>query len=270
MIAVAAVWGVEGPASADGQADRPGQAQPSHGRAQFREALAEVWCEPQARTFTIFVFVSMLAYSGQELILEPFAGSIFGFTPGQSTGLAGLQHGGVFAGMVLVAAGVRLARGTGLASLRLWAVGGCVASATALIGLFVFGIAGIGWPLRSWVFVLGMCNGVFAIAAIGQMMSLANSGRPGREGTRMGLWGAAQGIAFGCGGICGAGASDIAKLIFGPTASAYAWVFALEAALFLYAAQLALRLGRPVGQGEITSEMIEPFRRDGLAGQRPA
>ena len=36
----------------------------------------------QARRFTIFVFVSMLAYSAQDLILEPFAGLVFGLTPG--------------------------------------------------------------------------------------------------------------------------------------------------------------------------------------------
>ena len=44
-------------------------------KAPFLAALAQVWAEPQARRFTIFVFVSMLAYSAQDLILEPFAGS---------------------------------------------------------------------------------------------------------------------------------------------------------------------------------------------------
>src|SRR5262249_6797575 len=58
-------------------------------RADFFAALKQVWAEPQARRFTIFVFVSMLAYSAQDLILEPFAGAVFGFTPGQSTQLAG-------------------------------------------------------------------------------------------------------------------------------------------------------------------------------------
>ena len=40
---------------------------------------AQVWAEPTARRFTVFVFVSMLAYSAQDLILEPFAGSVFGY-----------------------------------------------------------------------------------------------------------------------------------------------------------------------------------------------
>jgi hypothetical protein len=51
----------------------------------FLEGLREIWGEPDARRFTIFVFLSMTAYFMQELILEPYAGLVFGFTPGQST-----------------------------------------------------------------------------------------------------------------------------------------------------------------------------------------
>ena len=42
----------------------------------------------------------MTAYFMQELILEPYAGLVFGFTPGQSTALSGAQNGGVFLGML--------------------------------------------------------------------------------------------------------------------------------------------------------------------------
>lgn len=66
----------------------------------FRDGLKEVWRERRARNFTIFVFLSMTAYFMQELILEPYAGLVFGFTPGQSTSLSGAQNGGAFVGMV--------------------------------------------------------------------------------------------------------------------------------------------------------------------------
>ena len=128
----------------------------------FRQALAQVWAEPAARNFTIFVFVSMLAYSAQDLILEPFAGTVFGFTPGASTSLSGLQHGGVLAGMILVALagvlGARWSHKPGLrhiGSLRGWSVGGCIASALALAGLSAAGFVGPGWPLKATVFALG-------------------------------------------------------------------------------------------------------------------
>jgi BCD family chlorophyll transporter-like MFS transporter len=208
----------------------------------FATALAEVWSEPPSRRFTIFVFVSMLAYSAQDLILEPFAGGVFGYTPGASTQLSGVQHAGVLAGMVLVALlGHRFA-GRPLGSLRGWTVGGCAASALALLGLVLAGLVGPAWPLKETVFALGVANGAFSIAAIASMMRMAGEGRGSREGTRMGLWGAAQAVAFGLGGLVGTAASDLARALIGTPGFAYAAVFALEALLFMLSALLAARL----------------------------
>ena len=86
------------------------------------------------------------------------------------------------------------------------------------------------------------------------MMQLAGSGRPGREGVRMGLWGAAQALAFALGGLVGTGASDLARHLVGTPVLAYAAVFVGEALLFCIAAALAahafpqrsgIRDGRP-------------------------
>ncbi len=211
----------------------------------FRVALAQVWQEPLARQFTVFIFVSMLAYSAQDLILEPFAGSVFGYTPGESTSLSGVQHGGVLVGMLLVAlVGSRFARGRA-GSLKLWCVGGCIASAAALAGLAIAGHLGQPWPLKANVFLMGAANGAFSIAAIGQMMRLATEGRASREGVRMGLWGAAQAIAFGFGGLLGTAASDLAHWLIASSGVAYGSVFALEAVLFIASAALAARM--PIG-----------------------
>ena len=110
----------------------------------FGIALAEVWSEPQARRFTIFIFVSMVAYSAPELILEPFAGAVFAFTPGESTTLASMQHGGVLAGMMLVALASIAIGGRWFGSMRIWTVGGCVASAVALVESCRRGLHGVG------------------------------------------------------------------------------------------------------------------------------
>lgn len=217
-------------------------AEPPAGRTPFATALREVWAESRARRFTIFVFVSMLAYSAQDLILEPFAGSVFGYTPGASTQLAGVQHGGVLVGMILVALAGTGWRGRRIGSLQQWTVGGCVASCLALAALACGGLVGASWPLRDNVFALGVANGAFAVSAIGSMMSHASEGRSGREGVRMGLWGAAQAIAFGAGGFAGAAASDLARAAIGTDGPAYALVFAAEALMFLAAARLATRL----------------------------
>ena len=209
----------------------------------FRQGLAEVWAEPAARNFTIFVFLSMTAYFMQELVLEPYAGLVFAFTPGQSTQLAGAQNGGVFLGMVIV--GV-MATGLRIGSLRTWVILGCLGSAVMLAGLTALGQIGPGAPLVPVVVGMGFFNGVFAVAAIGSMMKLAGEGKSAREGTRMGLWGAAQAIAAGFGGLTGAALADAFRTIL-PTQSAFGVTFLIEAGLFLAAAIMAARvMTRPV------------------------
>ena len=232
-----AIWGIE-------RNTVPSQGPEVQDRPPFRVAIAEVWAEPRARTFAIFVFVSMLAYSAQDLILEPFAGSIFAMTPGATTKLSGIQHGGVFLGMIAVAlTGPILGKGR-YGSPVAWTIGGCIGSAATLAGLTIAGSIGPSWPLVQNVFLLGLANGIYAGAAIGSMMTLATSGGKGREGTRMGVWGAAQAVAFGIGGFTGTVAADIARHVLGSPLSAYSMVFAAESVLFIVAALLASRVAR--------------------------
>jgi BCD family chlorophyll transporter-like MFS transporter len=210
---------------------RPGEAD----RGSFKAVFGAMWADPQSRAFATFIFVSMLAYSAQDIILEPFAGSVFGMTPGESTQIAGLQHGGVLIGMILGAVGA--AR---FGSLVRWAAAGCVGSAAALLALVMMPAAGSVAGLKGAVFALGFANGIFAVAAIGAMMGLTIRGKAGGAGMRMGFWGAAQAIAYGLGGVIGAAGSDIAREALGSPAAGYAAVFTLEAALFVVAAFLVL------------------------------
>jgi BCD family chlorophyll transporter-like MFS transporter len=186
----------------------------------------------------------MLAYSGQELVIEPFAGAVFRLSPGQSTGLTGLHHAGVLGGMALVAVWGFAAGSFSRIAMRAWTMGGCAGSALAALGLAIAGLAGPDAPLRGAVLVLGIANGAFAVAAIGSMMGLASAGRASREGTRMGMWGAAQALAFGAGGLVSTAASDVMRLLLGDPALAYGAVFVMEAALFAFAAVLAVQVFR--------------------------
>ena len=228
LLACVAVWGVETGRRVYARADVP-----------FREALRHVWAEAASRQFTIFVFVSMLAYATADLVLEPFAGEVFGLTIGQSTALAGQQHAGVALGMVLVALAGSLGRGR-LGSLRAWRVGGCLFSALVLA---VLAGARPGFPLAAGFFLLGVGNGAFAAAAIASMMQLAGRDGEERAGMRMGLWGAAQAIAFGLGGLLGTVLVDVGRAVTGNAPVAYGLVFVVEALVFLAAAILAYRVG---------------------------
>lgn len=216
---------------------------PKAAKIPFRQSLADTWDDPQARLFTIFVFVSMLAYSTQDLILEPFAGLLYGMTPGESTQLGGVQHGGVFIGMALVGIlGTLMARRKP-EILKIFTVTGCIGSGIALALLAFSTSLAPAWPLKANVFALGFANGMFAVAAIGTMMTLAGGGGGSREGIRMGLWGAAQAIAFGLGGFLGTVAIDASRALTGDVPLSFALVFGAEAALFIAAALIALGIG---------------------------
>ena len=203
----------------------------------LRQGLAEVWAEKRTRVFTLFIFLSMTAFFLQELILEPYAGLVFAYSPGESTSLSGAQHGGMFIGMLAVGIAVS---GLKIGSLRRWVTTGCLGSAVMLAVIATLGQVQIGL-LTPAVAVLGVFTGMFAIASIGAMMQLAGQGRAGREGTRMGVWGASQAIAQGLGGFAGAALVDALRLS-GSTADAFGMVFAFEALLFVAAGLMAWRI----------------------------
>lgn len=212
-------------------------------RGAFREVLGAMWSDPKSRAFATFIFVSMLAYSAQDIILEPFAGAVFGMTPGESTALAGVQHGGVLVGMI---AGAFLA--ARLWTLTRWAAAGCLGSAAALLGIVMIPATAPVGLLKGAVFALGFANGIFAVAAIGAMMGLTVKGRAGGAGLRMGFWGAAQAIAYGLGGLLGAIGSDIGRELLGSAAAGYSVVFTIEAVLFVAAAVLVVTTVRDEGR----------------------
>lgn len=205
----------------------------------FKAAIREIFAERAARRFTMFIFVSMMAYNMQDLILEPFAGQIFSMAPGATTQLGGMLNAGGLLGMIVAGVGGSAFQARMPIDLRVWIVGGCLGSAIGLGGLTLAAFVGPGWPLALNVLFLGFCNGVFAVAAIGAMMGLAGAGEKTREGVRMGVWGASQAIAFGFAGLLGAAGRDIALAILGDLSTAYQIVFAFEGLLFVVAAALA-------------------------------
>lgn len=254
LISSLCLWNLEGPVGAHASAVKnvpqsletamaPIEAQ-ADSKLGFKETLHMVWSEPQAKAFTVFVFLSMLAYSSQDLILEPFAGALFGMTPGETTQLSGLHHGSVLGGMLAVAlAGSGRVAGR-LGSIQSWMVGGCWVSGLAMLGLCFAAAYGPPWPLKPNVVLLGLANGSFSIAAIATMMRLATQGGDQHAGTRMGLWGASQAMAFGLGGLLGTAASDLAHYLLGEQGTAYACVFGFESVMFVLAAACAIWVGQ--------------------------
>ena len=87
------------------------------------------------------------------------------------------------------------------------------------------------------------------------MMELAGKGREKSEGVRMGVWGAAQGLAFGAGGLIGTVAVDVMRAALGSALLSYAAVFAAEGVLFVVCAGIAARLS----DERRSKEFSDPF-----------
>lgn len=161
-LATASLWGLK---SSTQKIPGLTHQQPLRTKGNFKTTLVEVWSERQARLFTIFVFLSMLAYRAQDLILGPFAGTGFNLSPGETTQLAGFQHGAVLIGILWIAlVGYGPVKGR-LGSSQSWMVWVCLLSAAATNGLTMAGIQGSGWPLRANIGLLGVANWAFSIAA---------------------------------------------------------------------------------------------------------
>ncbi|MGQ2967322.1 MAG: BCD family MFS transporter [Allorhizobium sp.] len=237
-IGLLGVAGMEKKPSVDRQEERAAS-------TSFHESLQDVLEDREARLFTLFIFLSMLAFATQDLILEPYAGLLFGMTPGETTGLSGTQHAGVLLGMILVGVSGAFFGKRYPHLPRHFITGGCFGSAVALAALALSTQSAPLWPLEVNIFLLGATNGAFAVAAVGTMMILAGQGRKSNYGMRMGVWGAAQAIAFGLGGVLGTVALDLGRWLTASDALAFAAVFTIEASLFLVSAIVATRIGRP-------------------------
>ena len=198
-----------------------------------------MWGRSEARRFTIFVFLSMLAYSAQDLILGAVRRRGDGLHAGTVDQPVGVQHGGVLAGMLMAAfAGSRWLGAQARQPARGWTVGGCLVLGGCDGRAGRRRLAGPSWPFSANVFLLGVANGAFSIAAIGSMMQLAGeaAGTARRAHGPVGRRRASPSASADCSARRPAiwrGWSSTAP------APAYASVFAFEGAMFVVAARIA-------------------------------
>ncbi len=216
----------------------------------FLQGIKKVWMEREARLFTIFIFISMGAFSMQDPILEPFAGEVFGFAVGESTKLDGFHKIGTLIGIILIIlclskfrigfGSLSFFKNERLGSEKFWLITGCLFSALSLIIISVLGLTyrdpGI---LNSVVFLFGISNGVFTAGILGTMLHLASRGSgDNNTGTRMGIWGAAQAYATMIAVFVSTVLVDILGLMINSLPSVYGIVFLTAASFFIAAAFL--------------------------------
>ena len=200
----------------------------------FRDAWRDFAQGGQAGRLLAVVVLGTLAFSMQDVLLEPYGGEILGLSVSATTGLTALWATGALIGFWLAAHWL----GEGLDPYRMAGRGlvfGLAAFALVILadpmdvtGLFFIGAA-----------FIGLGAGLFAIATLTAAMTMDVQGQAGR-GLALGAWGAAQATALGLGVALGGGLKDLVggwaesgalgPALTGP-ATGYSFVYHLEIGL---------------------------------------
>ncbi len=155
----------------------------------FAQAWASFAQTPQAKRRLVALGLGTVAFSMQDILLEPYGGQVLHLTVGSTTLLSALLATGGLSGFGIAA---RLL-GRGADPYRLAAFGACV-------GLVAFSAVVFAAPLDSQVLfaigtaLIGFGAGLFAHCTLTAAMGTA---RNGQIGLALGVWGAVQASAAG-------------------------------------------------------------------------
>lgn len=244
VLAFLALWGQERLRS-DGRVEGPLDGTVI--RATLWQSVRILLSQRPLRNLFVVLFISTLAFSTHDVLLEPYGGQVLGMSVAETTQLTALW--GIAMLISIAAAGWLLWRGR---SPVLPIILGCAVGA---VGFFVISYASdarLADLFRSGVWFIGMGRGMFIVGSIALVMSLADRSH---IGLFLGLWGVMQALAQGFGTVGGGLLRDVAQHQFGSVVLGYTVVYGTSLALLVIALTLlgALRFGRQIQQGEVRS-----------------
>ena len=209
-------------------------------RPPFREAWADLMAGGRAGRLLAAVVLGGLAFSMQDILLEPYGGEILGLTVSQTTALTALWAVGSLAGFALSAR--LLGQGQDPCGLAAW---GCVIGVVAFSAVIFADPIGSAALFRAGAALIGFGGG---LCAVGTLTAAMHLGEGGRAGLALGAWGAAQataaGLGLALGGIIRDAVSSLAEAgllgaVFDKPGIGYSAVYHLEI-LLLFATLAAL------------------------------
>lgn len=193
-------------------------------RPQFRQAWSDFTANNGARRWLVAIALGTLAFTMEDVLLEPYGGEILGMTVAATTFLTATLALGSLIGFGFAAQSL----GRGGDPMRMAGYG-------VALGIPAFLIVIVAAPLQSadWfsagVFLIGVGAGLFGHGTLTATMGLA---RPGQSGLALGAWGAVQATAAGLGIALGGVLRDVGGWFTG-RAEAYAFVYSLEVVLLI-------------------------------------
>ena len=227
---VIAMWKQETRDPARTMSDRP--------QPRFHEAFSAFREQTRATRRLVALGLGTVAFSMQDILLEPYGGQILHLSVAETTALTAALASGGLAGFGLAARKL----GRGADPYRLSAIG-------ALIGLAAFAAVIFAAPLAApllfaaGVLAIGFGGGLFAHCTLTVAMSMTGGG----IGLALGIWGAVQASAAGAAVALGGLIRDAVSL-YADATSGYVVVYHIEIAL-LFATLIAIgplvRIARP-------------------------
>jgi len=228
-----------------------GGAPPRPAEPSFRDAWQSYRQDAGALRRLVAIGLGTLAFSMQDVLLEPYGGQVLGMTVGQTTWLTAALAGGGLLGFSLASA--VLSRGfdpARMAGAGAWVglpafAAVIVASAALSVPLFVVG-----------ALLIGFGAGVFGHGTLTLTM---NTAPPEQAGLALGVWGAVQATAAGVGMATG----GLLRDSFGAVAEAGALGEALAQPVtgyaFVYAVEIVLLIITIIVMRMLTSEARRPL-----------
>jgi BCD family chlorophyll transporter-like MFS transporter len=210
-----AVWGEE-----------HSRAVPPHagGPPSFGTTFGALWGQTHTRRYALFLAASAFFAFMQDAILEPFGGDVFGLSAGETTRFNAFWGSGVLVGMlgtILVTRHRRPDQQVHTTARGLMVLAGALA---CLSGASLLAVERLVTPT---LIMFGLGFGVFTVGGVSLLMAMTTETQ---AGSYLALWSVIQLVARGA-GIAGGGLiRDLAIVLTGQFSTAYAVLFAIEAA----------------------------------------
>lgn len=193
------------------------------GQVSMRKDLALVWRSRPMRYFLFYLTFSMFFAFSQDLVLEPFAGDIFGMSAAVTNRFAAYWGGTSILGSLLF---IYLSRRYSWLSNTVMSQMGAWTLVATFALLALSAVAEIRGIITPGLLLLGIGLGMWNIGSLGLMMDLSPLGR---AGTFLGFWTLSVTFARGGGVASGGIVRDLFLQLTGNLNIAYAAVFFLGA-----------------------------------------
>jgi BCD family chlorophyll transporter-like MFS transporter len=197
--------------------------------SSLRADLKLAWNNRQTRYFFWFLGLSMLFAFSQDLILEPFAGDVFGMEARITTRFAAYWGSMSILGTVVFL--ILNRRVKWLTNTTMSYIGVAVLVITFVV-FSISSFAGIRGLVTPGLILLGIGLGIWNVGTLGLMMDMSPFGR---AGTFLGFWTLVVTIARGIGVSSGGIVRDLMLQLSGSYATSYGFVFAVGAVGLLFA-----------------------------------